>query len=85
MRCEAPCATVLFNFTGPGQLDALVEVCTITFIILLMAVTSCDLQEVVDRNLVKPLEEKPTPLAPDLALCFGAFRAFCTHPKHRLE
>ena len=66
---------MLFNFTGPGQLDALVEVCTITFI-LLMAVTSCDLQEVVDRNLVKPLEEKPTPLAPDLALCFGAFRYY---------
>lgn len=49
-------AAVLYDFTGPGQLDALVEVCTIAFIIGLMALTSCDLQSVVDANLVKPLE-----------------------------
>ena len=47
---------VVFDFTGPNQMDALVEVCTILFIILLMAVTSFDLQNVVDRKLVKPLE-----------------------------
>ena len=37
-------------------MDALVEVGTILFIVLLMAVTSFDLQNVVDRKLVKPLE-----------------------------
>lgn len=49
-------AAVLFDFTGPAQLDALVDVCTIAFIIGLMALTSCDLQQVVDANLVQPLE-----------------------------
>ncbi|CAK9118500.1 unnamed protein product [Durusdinium trenchii] len=49
-------AAVLFDFTSPAQLDALVEVVTIAFIIGLMALTSCDLQQVVDANLVKPLE-----------------------------
>ena len=55
-RQEGCSVAVVFDFTGPNQMDALVEVCTILFIILLMAVTSFDLQNVVDRKLVKPLE-----------------------------
>ena len=55
-RPEGCNVAVVFDFTGPHQMDALVEVCTIFFIVLLMAVTSFDLQNVVDRKLVKPLE-----------------------------
>ena len=55
-RPEGCDVAVIFDFTGPNQMDALVEVGTILFIVLLMAVTSFDLQNVVDRKLVKPLE-----------------------------